>query len=207
MFLDYEKKFDKFILVAKKKYIGRAANGDMKITGLEMKKRDTLPIAETLQRQVLDLLLTKEKVKNEIITIIRKLRVKVMKGKMTQNDLTYQKRLSREIENYGKVMKDKNGDPKMKKDGTERTVPIPIWVQVANELKKRVGTKNTEKTNLYSAGNYIPYIIVSSDPKLKAIYAPDFKGKYDKQYYWSAIFAPTKRILEVCYKKTDWEAL
>lgn len=207
MILDYEKKFDKFILVAKKKYIGRAANGDMKVTGLEMKKRDTLPIAETLQREVLDLLLTKSKVRDEIIQIIRTLRKKVMTGKMTQNDLTYQKRLSREIDNYGKKMKDKNGDVKLKKDGTERTVPIPIWVQVATELKKKIdaGGKGMDKTmNHYSAGNYIPYIIISSDPKLKAIYASDFKGKYDKEYYWNAIFAPTQRILEVVYKKIDW---
>lgn len=197
--MDFEKKYDRFIMVAKKKYIGVAADGSSKISGLEIKKRDTLPRAEKLQRMVLDSLLKTDRPAKAYKKLIEKWKTKVYSGKLKKEEITYQKRLSRETTGYGKTMKDKQGGIKYKKDGTERKTPIPIWVQVAMEMKKKGAD--------LGAGHYIPYIITESKDGLKAINAEDFDGHYDKDYYWKAIFSPTQRILEVCFPKVDWDTL
>ncbi|MCP3684594.1 MAG: hypothetical protein GY861_18155 [bacterium] len=191
--LAFEKTFSKFISVAKKKYVG-LIDGELKMTGLEAKKRDTLPKAEEWQRDLMDLLLHGEESVLFYLNWVEERKVIVDSGQLRKEDLTYQKRLSREIEDYGKP--GKNG----------RKTPVPIHVKVAKIIKeKNQGT--LDKLNLYSAGCYIPYIVASSKKGLVGIDANDFDGEYDKEYYWDSCYNPSKRILEVVFPEIDWDTL
>ena len=128
-------------------------------------------------------------------------------GKMKKEELTFQKRLSHEVESYGKkkVKDKKNGGFKLDKDGNERLVPIPIHVRVAMVMKEKYkSTRAGDKNDLTSAGSYIPYIITGNDGKNQAIYAEEFDGHYDKDYYWEACYGASQRILEVVFPTVDW---
>lgn len=205
--MDFEKKFERFIMVAKKKYIGLAADGSMKISGLEFKKRDTLPKAEEWQKFVVDTLLTKSYPVEFFQQLVKDWHKKVYSGQLKKEELTFQKRLSHEIDSYGKknVRDKKNGGFRLDKLGNARKVPVPVHVRVAIGMKERYkSVRAGDKADLTSAGSYIPYIIVGSTERNEAIYAEEFDGSYDKDYYWEACYGASQRILEVVFPEVDW---
>ena len=119
----FEKTYTKFISVAKKKYSGVAADGSEKTMGLELKRREVLPKAEEWQRDLLKMLLKESHTEADFIIWAREKQKFVHDGKLTQADITYQKKLSREIEDYGKVSRK-----------TGRQTPTPAHVKVAMRL-------------------------------------------------------------------------
>lgn len=194
--LGYEATYERFVLVSKKKYAGVTAKKEWKMMGLEAKKRDTLPKAEEWQRELLNMLLIEGNVKlSNYFNWVQKLKKYVFTGKLTKSDLTFQKRLSREVEGYGQVSQK-----------TGRASPIPLHVKIAAKLKE-THTGSLDKLNMFSAGSYIPYIVTKSAKGLDGVYAEHFKGDYDKDYYWSACYDPSKRILEQVFKEFDWNEL
>jgi DNA polymerase elongation subunit (family B) len=209
MQMDFEKKFERFVMVAKKKYVGIAKDGSRKTSGLELKKRDTLPKAEEWQKWLIDTLLTKETLDmGFFLKEVLKWRETVYNGKLKKEEILFQKRLSQEIDEYGtKLVQDhKTGKPKRGKDGQERTVPIPVHAKVALALKERFkGAKGKE--HLWEASSYVPYIITNSDKNLEAIWAEDFDGHYDKDYYWEMCYGPSQRVLEAVFPQKIWERL
>jgi hypothetical protein len=70
-------------------------------------------------------------------------------------------------------------------------------------------TKNigSDKMNSFGAGSYISYIVTASKKGLEGIAASEFTGDYDRDYYWSACYDPSKRILEQVFKEIDWDEL
>jgi DNA polymerase elongation subunit (family B) len=192
LILDFKEEYDRFISVAKKKYVG-IVKGEIEMTGVEAKKRDTLPKAEQWQRELLDLLLKENHNLPFYVDWVKSKRTFVYAGSMEKPDLTFQKRLSREIDEYGKVNK------------AGRKSPIPAHVKVAAVIKEKNQASN-EKLNLYSAGCYIPYIITGTKKGIHAVYAEDYiPGSYDKEYYWNACYSPCQRILESVYEGEDWD--
>ena len=194
--LNYEASYKRFILVAKKKYIGETEKGEIKIVGLEVKKRDTLPKAEQWQREIIDLLLHSKQVSMNNFIDWAKLKLgEVFEGKLKKEDLVFQKRLSRETEDYGGT--GKNG----------RKIPIPRHARIAIKLKEK-HNESIDKLNLYSAGSYIPFVIIDEeDMENGSIHADEFKGQYDTYYYWSACYDPSKRILQAVFPEYDWDKI
>lgn len=193
--LNHEATYERFILVAKKKYIGITATGDIKMTGMEARKRDTLPKAEEWQRLLIDKLLKEDRSEKYYFKWAASLVEHVFDGHLKKEELTFQKRLSKEIEEYGGLNKN------------QRKLPVPRHVKVAARIKEQHG-ESIDKLNLFSAGSYIPYIILDADDKENGcIYASDFKGTYDAEYYWHACFDPSKRVLEAVFPTVDWDVI
>ena len=55
--MDFKGLYPRFIMLDKKKYVGVNDSGEIEMTGVEAKKRDTLPKAEEWQRDILHMLL------------------------------------------------------------------------------------------------------------------------------------------------------
>lgn len=205
--MDFEKKFDNFLMVAKKKYMGRSANGDEKVSGLEFKKRDTLPKAEEWQKKLINSLLDTDKDADHYMNVFKKCKELVYSGKLKKEELTFQARLSQEPEDYGqKPIRDrKNGGYKLDKNGDPRMVNVPVHAKVALAMKEKLGNdRSSGKTSSFSAGSYIPYIVVDTSNKTEAVHADEFTGHYDKEYYWERCYGPSQRILEVVFPEVDW---
>ena len=194
--LDFKEEFIRFIPIAKKKYVGILEDGEIEVTGIESKKRDSLPIAGKWQIELLDLLLKTEATEQDLIEWVDSKKELLEKRQIDIKDFIFQKRLGKEIEEYGK-----SSDSESK-----RKVPIPVHVKVAMKVKEKQG-KGSDKINLYSQGSYIPYIVIDSKNGISAVHPSDFDGNYDIQYYWNACFAPSQRILEAVYQNIDWETL
>lgn len=208
--MDFEKKFERFVMVAKKKYVGQAKDGSRKTSGLELKKRDTLPKAEEWQKWVIDELLNREKINAKYFyRQAKKWKKLVYSGELKKEEILFQKRLSQDIEVYGtkKVIDKKTGRPKLNKEGEVRKVPIPIHARIALDLQKRFNNAKG-KEHIWQAGSYVPYIIVGSKKKLEGIWAEDFKeGQYDKDYYWESCYGPSQRVLEAVFESKAWSKL
>lgn len=205
--MDFEKKFDNFLMVAKKKYMGRSANGDEKVSGLEFKKRDTLPKAEEWQKKLINSLLDSDHDADYYMNVVKRWQKLVYSGKLKKEELTFQARLSQEPEEYGqkKIRDRKNGGYKLDKEGNPRSVNVPVHAKVALAMKEKYGNdRSSGKTSMFSAGSYIPYIVVDTSDKTEAVHADDFTGHYDKDYYWNRCYDPSQRILEVVFPDTDW---
>lgn len=204
MQMDFEKKFERFVMVAKKKYVGQAKDGSRKTSGLELKKRDTLPKAEEWQKWLIETLLNKKTINKQFfLDEVKRWKKVVYSGKLKKEEILFQKRLSQEIDEYGtkEVIDGKTGQPKRNKQGEVRIVPIPVHARVALALKERFkGSKGKE--NLWEAGSYVPYIITGSKKNLEAVWAEDFKeGGYDKDYYWEMCYGPSQRVLQAVFNK------
>ena len=210
MQMDFEKKFERFVMVAKKKYVGQAADGTRKTSGLELKKRDTLPKAEEWQKWLIEELLNSNHINMKFFyDKALEWKTLVFSGKLKKEDIMFQKRLSQEIEVYGtkEVIDGKTGRAKRNKEGKVRTVPIPIHARVALDLQKRFDSAKG-KEHLWQAGSYVPYVITGSKKKLEAVWAEDFKkGGYDKEYYWEMLYGPSQRVLEAIFPSKVWEKL
>lgn len=191
--MDFKGMYPKFIAADKKKYVGITEDGEIEMTGLEAKKRDTLPKAEQWQRELLDALLKNDYDLNYYIQWVKQRRDFITHRMLTLDEITFQKRLSKEIEDYGKI--GKSGKP----------TPIPVHVKVAAYLKEneKAGDSNI---NLYSQGSYIAYFVVESKKGIKALHPLQFKGDYDLDYYMNACLEPSLRVLRVVYPKYDWDA-
>ncbi len=193
--LNYEATYETFLMISKKKYIGRPAKGDIKMMGMESKKRDVMPKAEEWQRDLITSLLSDKLDLEYYKQWVLDRRALVHSGSLKREEITFQKRLSREIEDYGGL--NKRGRPN----------PIPVHVKVAAKLRE-ANSNSVEKLNLYSAGSYVPYIITSSKHGIEAIYAPDYtEGSYDKEYYWEACYGPSERVLSSVFQGIDWTDL
>lgn len=189
--MDFKGMYPRFIAADKKKYVGINEEGEIEMTGLEAKKRDTLPKAEEWQRDLLDKLLLEDHDQDYFINWVNERRKIVVDRKLELKDITFQKRLSKEIEDYGK--ENKNG----------RKTPVPAHVRVAAWVKEQ-GGKQSDKINLFSQGAYIPYFVIESAKGIKAMHPDQFAGEYDIQYYESACLDASLRILTVVFPTVDW---
>lgn len=193
LYMSSEGKFDRFLAIEKKKYAGIHPDGDIKIIGLEVKKRDALPRASAWQQELLDSFLIHGETDPRFYISWVRACVNAVKS-LSPEEITFQKRLSKEIEDYGK--ENKNG----------RALPIPVHVKVAMWVKDnldKMGPRD-DKSNLYSQGSYISWIITGSKNGLTAVHPLAFDGHFDVPYYIDACLAPSIRILESVYPTVDW---
>ena len=194
LYMSSEGKFDRFLAIEKKKYAGIHPDGETKVMGLEVKKRDSLPQAAAWQQEVIDSFLIHGETDSRFYVSWVRACVNAVKN-LSPKEITFQKRLSKEIEDYGGA--NKNG----------RAQPIPVHVKVAQWVKDnldKMGQKD-DKINLYSQGSYIEWIVTSSKDGIVGVHPLAFDGHFDIPYYVDACLAPSIRILTSVYPKIDWE--
>ena len=96
--LEYEKTFDPFVLISKKRYVGRLyeTNPDkfkLKSMGIVLKRRDNAPIVKVIYGGIIDIIMSQKKIK-PAVTYFRKALRELVKGKYNIDTLIISKSLS-----------------------------------------------------------------------------------------------------------------
>lgn len=180
--MDYKTSYDKFLIVAKKKYVGLEANGKFELTGFEAIKRDTVPIGATAQMHLFDMIIKNDMPVDTIVEWLLKLKEKVMDGKCTVEEITMFKKLTKNPKEF--VAFAKGGK-------------LPIHAQIY------LDTKDKLKEDL-QVGSYIPFIVTQDKPQT-GVHPEFYDGNYERRYYWNTrIYALLERVLEVAFPEHDW---
>jgi DNA polymerase I len=205
--LGYEKKFERVIMITKKRYAGRYAhydgtpadeNSEPEVKGLEYKRGDTAKLARKMQAEVIDLLvgggiLRKrvpecEERESVFVELVKRWRDQILTGDLELKDFVLSQSLSKELDEYA---------TKIKKDGTEAAGTV--HVRVAKVLQAR-GEDIGE-------GSRIEYVVTdASESPMKVIPAADFAGELDRHHLWETLtYPPTMRVLQACFPAGPWE--
>lgn len=181
--MDYKTSFEKFLIVAKKKYVGLQSDGKFELTGFEAIKRDTVPIGATAQMHLFDMIIKNDMPLETIIEWLLQLKKKVLAGDCTTEEITMYKKLTKNPKEF--VAFTKGGK-------------MPIHVQIY------LDTKDKLKDDLH-VGSYIPFIVTVAKPQT-GVHPQFYNGEYDRTYYWNTrIYALLQRVLEVAYPDHNWE--
>jgi DNA polymerase I len=177
-------KFDRFLIEAKKKYVGKIGDS-YKYIGMECVKRDTIPVAVNYQKKLIERLMSGETLP-KIKKWVEEKKNLVATADYKMEDLVLRKRISKKIDSYKSDL---------------------IHVRIAKELEKR--RTRDDKMMGGSTGVIIQYIITNGGKvgeKIDGIPICDYNGKWDRLYYWSnVIYPPLKRLLITVYPKEDWD--
>lgn len=196
--LGYEKKFDRLVMIRKKRYAGRyehyegtAATADSKpeIKGLEYKRGDTLRLARELQYEVVRMLLYDEIEDVETYrALLLKWRTRILEEPLKLEDVRMSNSLGKHPEHYQR---------KRKKDGTLSA--LPPHVEVALKLLEQ-GADVAESVR-------IEYVVKDGRSPMQAIPATEYDGtNADRYYIWEALlYPPTQRVLEAVFKGHKWK--
>lgn len=199
--LAYEKAFERIVLIAKKRYVGKyshykgtAATKDSKpeVKGLEYKRGDSIRLARIMQAAAVDLLVGPENGGEEdpalYVSLVREWRTRVMQEPLELDDVVVTKSLGKPLKDYA---------TRIKKDGTAaRQLP---HIEVAKILQKR-GRDVRE-------GTRISYVIRNGKTKpIDVIPAEDWSGEVDREAVWESLVAPpTLRVLEAAFPGENWK--
>lgn len=181
--MDYKTSFDKFLIIAKKKYVGMQIDGKFELTGFEAIKRDTVKIGADSQMQLFDMIIKNDMPLESITGWLEELKKKVLSGDLPIEDVTIYKKLTKDPKEFVAYQRGKK---------------IPVHLQVY------LDSKNKTVDDL-SIGSYIPHVIVTGSP-LMAAHPELLDQKYDAVYYWNKrIYPLLQRILEVAYPEHNWD--
>jgi DNA polymerase-2 len=186
--VDYDKGFNKFIILAKKRYAGslcyldgRTLDGVLYVAGLEYKRTDQCPYLKKKQKELLEILLgSKPFSLGEAKDFINVAKRYIFQGDVSVDDITFGKKLTKDVSEYKaktmhlKVVAEMTGDNE------------EVWV-----------------------GDKVMYFIEGIDANGKPIPRPisKYTGKFSQVYYWNnLIYPPLMRILQVVYRDIDWSA-
>lgn len=197
--LAYEAEFERLVLVKAKKYCaiyktykGQAADANAKpeVKGLEYKRGDSLKLARSFQREVIEMLMIgKVEDPSKFDEVIERYKRQVLEQELTVADVTLSKGLGKPLAGY---------KMKTKKDGTPASPPP--HVVVAHVLSKR--------GHDVGEGSRIDYVCVdgSTSPK-RYVPAEDCVSgdQADRYELWEChVYAPTQRLLEAAFPGGGW---
>ena len=205
--LEYENYYDRIAFLAKKRYFGSMvfSKGNpvkdyINVRGLEVRRNDIPDITKGLQQKVMRMIMLDRADSTTIHTALDVVRDRIVNNKVTLDDITCYKSISKKPSEYeGFVIDKKTNAPKIKKDGTQQKKSIPVHVKIAKKMVRQ-GKE-------FYVGMQIPYVILDTGP-LNGIHIDEYTGIYDKSYYWNDVtYEPIKRMLDVTHSDYDWESL
>ncbi|MCP6727626.1 MAG: DNA-directed DNA polymerase, partial [Patescibacteria group bacterium] len=181
IFLEYEKKFRKFLMLDKKRYSGHMTLIDdkkvdnMLSKGTENVRKSTIEYSRQKVDECLRLITKKDKDAKYMKAWVKKIKAEVLNEDIAPEDLAITMKLSKPISQY-----------KSK----------PPHVRLAERLIKENKILETQQGK-HVWGQKIEYIIVDSKDKDAIILADEFEGVWDRKYYWDVqVYAPLMRILK-----------
>jgi len=190
IFIEYEKKFRKFIMLDKKRYTGHLIEIDNKKVDSVLSKG-----TENVRKSTIDF--TKNKV-NECINLIVK----------QDKDVKYMKKWIQDLKNF--VMNENIS-------GEELSITMKLSKPISSYKSKPPHVRLAEKLiasneiletheGKHVWGQKIEYIITDNKNKNEVILLRDFNDIWDRKYYWDVqIYAPLMRILKTVWPETNWE--
>ena len=142
--------------------------------------------------ELMERILHQNQSKEELFDWLWLKRQEFMTGTIDIKRLIIRKTVSKPLDSYVGEMMDDKGKVKKRKDGTVRTKSIPLHVKIAMKMK--------DKKQMVSVGDMIEYIVTKGKSPSEGVSIDEFKGEYDKQYYWEKqIWSEIERIVEVVY--------
>jgi len=201
VYLDFEKTFERIVVMKKKRYVGRwafykgkeaTADSKPEIKGIEWKRGDSVRMARDIQTLIVDLLVgpvnggVEDPLRFE--AILHDVRERCLNGDLGLEDVMLSKRLNRELDGYVR---------RHKKDG-EYARQLP-HLELARELELR-GFDVGE-------GAKVDYYIADGGVKpAKVRAAVDWDGQFDRHALWEGLVArPALRILEAAFPGHSWK--
>jgi len=193
VFIEYEKKFRKFIMLDKKRYSGHLVEIDGKEVdsilskGTENVRKNTIDFTKNKVNECFDLLLKKDKDLKYMKKWLRDLKEYVLTEEIPGEELAITMKISKPISSY-----------KSK----------PPHVKLA---EKMIADKEILETHegKHVWGQKIEYIIVDNSNKSadgSVVLLRDFDGNWDRKYYWDVqIYAPLMRIFSTVWPDENWE--
>ncbi len=99
--LEYEKRFEKFFIASKKRYVGRTSEGEILFTGLEAIRGDWTELAKNFQKEFITQVF-EGKGKKEIFEFIKEYIQNLKSGKL-DSLLVYKKKITKPLSEYTKT--------------------------------------------------------------------------------------------------------
>ena len=197
--LDFEKSFDRMILLAKKRYAARfsfygetAATETSKpeIKGLEFMRGDTIKLCRTMQKEVIERLLGDDD-GWDAAAIYVEITERWLHALLTEPLELADVKLSKTVKALSSYKR------RTKKDGTAAKL-LP-HVEIAMALKKKGGD--------VTEGTKIDYFCVDASGKDRIYkHADEWQGECDRHELWEAMVWPaTRRVLEAAFPAEDWD--
>ena len=190
VYLEYEKKFSKFLLLEKKRYCGIMSFMDGKkvdrmfYRGIEVIQKSTIEYARKKIEELLKFIM----IENRDISFIKKwleqIHFEIETKQFDLSEITIVNKINRPINSY------------------KTTLPhIRIAKKLINE-KKILDV--IEEKNSWSQIKYI----VTNFKKREEIPISEYNGSFDREYYWEVkIYSSLQRILKIVFPQVNWESL
>jgi DNA polymerase elongation subunit (family B) len=204
VYLEFEKTYERLLMIGKKKYTGHMTWIDGKPTskifsrGTENVKKDTVGYTRQYIVELTEMLVRDKVPLEEVVKWVEERYNEIKVIDLPITDLTVTTRVSKPTKQYKtetlqvRIAKDliKRGlmlEPNVGKTNATRISYIITDAKEEYEVELEDGTKATK----YRIGG---------------VHVDDFDGKWDREYYWDVkIYAPFKRLLEVAFKDEDWD--
>lgn len=188
VYLKYEKRFSKLILLGKKYYVGKVINiegnevNEQVVKGIDLVKKGTLNLTSQIQQGVIDMIYDNKSI-DDVKLFLRGYQKSLEKDQFEFDELKI-------IKGVGEAI----GDYKARSQ---------------NQPHIMAAKKIIEK-NGYLETNTVEYVVVDkkmeADDPAKIALEDEYTGVFDRIYYWNEhLFSAAKRILEVVYPKTYWD--
>ena len=190
VYLEYEKRFKKFLLLEKKKYSGLLEMKD----GNEVNKlfsRGTTDIQKsntTFGRQVylevINMLFNDDHSITKAIEYITKIKNRLYNNEVKPIDLVKHIKVSKNVDEYKVESMNKRFVSRLLNE--KKILPI--------------------KTSVKKMGTRLDYVIINKYNRPEAILLDELTEHVDFDHYWiKEIYAPIKRIFKIVYPNVDWE--
>lgn len=185
--LGIDKRFDKFLIVAKKTYCG-VKDGKTSYVGFDLIKRDTVEIAKRLQGRLIQLIFEEGIDAADAHEWIETQQNFILTKEYPVEDLVIYKKLSKDAEKY--------------KAKSDKKYTKPLQVRIAERIKTDPSTGD----DVTVGGSIIPYVIVPSESTSQdGVHISEFVGVWDREHYWNGIIYPKlERVLDAIFPDDDW---
>lgn len=174
--LDSDKSFHSLLIVTKKRYAGVLATqkgkpappGTLEIKGLETQRSNEIRYGQRLQKEALIRLLDPSSTAPDIEQWLSAHGNRFFEDDIPVEDIEILEGVSKHPSEY-----------------TTKSAPVLVaeWLIAQGEE--------------FFAGMKIPYVVIEHEPQLKAIHTSQYRGHFDRIYYWQKrILPPVLRLLE-----------
>lgn len=187
--LEYEKHFDKLLLLEKKRYTGHLSMKDGKpidklfSRGTEDVKKNNTILGKIVFKECINKIFDNSFTSSQAIEYIKSLRNKIRYDDIDPDNLIITTRVSKTIDHY-KVL---STHSRLAKRLINSGDMLPI-----KESEKKMGSR-------------LEYIMIDNDGVNDGVLLSEYQGNFYREYYWDVqIYAPIKRLLECVFKDVDW---
>lgn len=228
--LEFEKSFTRIVLQSAKRYIGRfavfkgksVAGVKIEVKGLEYKRGDTMRLARTMQKQLIDLLLGEQVPETASMQeFVNGWKSRVLAGDIAVDDIVLSQSV-KSLDEYKQRYTTARctGSGKRKCSYTYQSTAVdddsPSKCPVCASPRKiasmpvhvRVARIIAERGEEIRAGTRVEYLIVSEEgERIEAVPArdPGALDKINRELYWATrIYPPSARLLQSAFPEVVW---